>query len=55
MTSLGDTTGEPYVACLKKATCENVIISVNFFCLPQGTKTFADLKYSFRVNSKYLV
>ena len=43
MTSLGDTTGEPYVSCLKKATCENVIVSVNFFCLRQGTKTFAEV------------
>lgn len=43
MTSLGDTTGEPYVACLKKATCENIIISVDFFCLRQGTKTCAEV------------
>ena len=42
MTSLGDTTGEPYVACLKKATCENGIL-VNFFCLRQGTKTCAEV------------
>ena len=41
MTSLGDTIGEPYVACLEKATCENVI--VNFFCLRQGTKTCAEV------------
>lgn len=43
MTSLGDTIGEPYVACLEKATCENVIVSVNFFCLRQGTKTCAEV------------
>lgn len=43
MTSLGDTTGKLYVACLKKATCENIIISVDFFCLRQGTKTFAEV------------
>ena len=43
MTSLGHTTGKLYVACLKKATCENIIISVDFFCLHQGTKTFAEV------------
>ena len=43
MTSLGDTTGKLYVACLKKATCENVIVLVNFFCLRQGTKTCAEV------------
>ena len=37
MTSLGDTTGEPYVACLKKATCENGI-SVNFFLFTSRNK-----------------
>lgn len=38
MTSLGDTTREPYVTCLKKATCENVIVSVNFFLFTSRNK-----------------
>ena len=53
MTSLGDTTGKLYVACLKKATCENVIVLVNFSVYVKEQRLVQ--KYSFRVNRKYLI